>query len=71
MIPTEGLAPANAMSYSDVVQSKNILWQVAIAAQLDVRKATIQFYTQPNVGHIMMLEKPDEFCEIIKSIGAH
>ena len=32
----------------------------------NVRKATIQFYTQPRVGHIMMLENPDEFCEIIK-----
>ncbi len=38
----------------------------------NVRKATIQFYThRPRVGHIMMLENPDEFCEIVKSIVAH
>jgi len=68
-------SPDYAQTVQQVAKQQTTIYLIAGERSKDewdvspqVRSAAVQFIVQPNTGHMMMLEAPEEFCEIVRNI---
>jgi len=74
---TEAVGPGYAQLVREVIATGLPLHLIAGAKSVDawdvhndVRQAALSFTVQPNAGHLMMLEAPEEFCRIVDGVFA-